>query len=462
MTGLRQLARDAIGIPPNLEYAYMITDGISNEIEREKQMNTRATYHQIVNHHFDREFTLLYGECDAACNRYGEAIYEFEKRFGVRDEIRLFSAPGRTEIGGNHTDHQHGMVLAGSVNLDVIAVVAANNDNIIRIQSQGYPMDEIDVSDLEIKTAEKGCSRALIRGVLAAFKQHGYHVGGFDAYTTSNVLKGSGLSSSAAFEVLIATIVNGLYNGGTVDAVSIAKFSQFAECEYFGKPCGLLDQMASSIGGVIFADFNEPQNPIIEKIHVDWADLGHSLCVVDTGGNHANLTQDYADITQECKAVSYALGVDFLRDADEQKFYANIANIRQQCSDRAVMRAIHVFNENKRVLTQKSALKNRDFTTFLATVTRSGESSYDLLQNVYSPNHPQEQAIPLALALTKQFLNGRGAYRVHGGGFAGTIQCYIPNNIVDDYQQMIASVFGEHACIPLLVRSVGGYELKLS
>lgn len=422
-------------------------------------MNTIATYNQIINHKFDKDFTLLYGECEHASKRYCNAIYEFEKLFGTRREIRLFSAPGRTEIGGNHTDHQHGMVLAGSVNLDVIAIVSANDDNIIRIQSKGYPMDEIDVNDLETRNKEKGRSSALIRGVVAAFKQNGYNVGGFDAYTTSDVLKGSGLSSSAAFEVLISNIVNGLYNDGKVDAINIAKYSQFAEREYFGKPCGLLDQMASSVGGFTFADFNDPENPLIEKINVNLSASSHTLCVVDTGGNHANLTQDYADITLECKSVSNALGVDYLRDADEQEFYKNLAEIRKQCGDRAVMRAIHVFNENKRVLTQKAALKNGDFNTFFATVKRSGESSYDLLQNVYSPRNPKEQAISLALALTKQFLNGRGAYRVHGGGFAGTIQCYIPNKMYDDYKKMIESVFGEKSCVKLFVRSVGGYEL---
>lgn len=424
-------------------------------------MNTIATYNQIVNQKFNKDFNLLYGECEKASKRYCDAIYEFEMLFGARREIRMFSAPGRTEIGGNHTDHQHGMVLAGSVNLDVIAIVSPNDDNIIRIQSKGYTMDEIDVNDLEIKENEKGRSSALIRGVMAAFKQNGYKIGGFDAYTTSAVLKGSGLSSSAAFEVLISNIVNGLYNDNEVDAITIAKYSQFAECEYFGKPCGLLDQMASSVGGFTFADFNNPQNPIVEKINVDLSNSGHTLCVVDTGGNHANLTQDYADITLECKSVSNVLGVEYLRDADEKVFYSKLADVREKCGDRAIMRAIHVFNENRRVLAQKSALKNSDFNTFFATVKRSGESSYDLLQNVYSSNNPKEQAISLALALTKHFLNGRGAYRVHGGGFAGTIQCYIPNKMFDSYKKMIEAVFGENSCVKLFVRSVGGYELKI-
>lgn len=423
-------------------------------------MNTTELKQNILNAKFDKNFALLYGDIEAARSRYIDAVDEFVNLYGERENIRLFSAPGRTEIGGNHTDHQHGMVLAGSVNLDVIAVVSANSDNIVRIKSKGYKMDEVDICDLNKNEEEIGRARSLIRGVVAAFKNGGYNIGGFDAYTTSDVLKGSGLSSSAAFEVLVSNIVNGLYNEHKVDAITIAKYSQFAEREYFGKPCGLLDQMASSVGGFTFADFCDPQNPVVEKINLDLSESNHTLCVVDTGGNHANLTQDYADITLECRAVSECLGAEFLRDADEEKFYQNIAEIREKCGDRAIMRAIHVFNENRRVLTQKAALKRGDFNTFFAAVKRSGESSYDLLQNVYSSSNPKEQAISLALTLTKQFLNGRGAYRVHGGGFAGTIQCYIPNKMFDAYKKMIETVFGEGSCVPLFVRAVGGYELK--
>lgn len=423
-------------------------------------MNTTQLKQNILNGKFDKEFTMLYGETENARARYLEAVDEFINLYGERDNIRLFSAPGRTEIGGNHTDHQHGLVLAGSVNLDVIAIVSINDDGIVRIKSKGYRMDEVDTNDLDKKEDEIGRARSLIRGVLAAFRNNGYNIGGFDAYTTSNVLKGSGLSSSAAFEVLVSNVVNGLYNEHKVDAITMAKYSQFAEREYFGKPCGLLDQMASSVGGFTYADFNDPANPIVEKINLDLAESDHTLCVVDTGGNHANLTDDYADITLECKAVSNALGVEFLRDADEGEFYENISEIRKKFGDRAILRAMHVFNENKRVLTQKAALKRGDFNTFFVTVKRSGESSYDLLQNVYSPSNPKEQAISLALNVTKQFLNGRGAYRVHGGGFAGTIQCYIPNKMFDDYKKIIEAIFGEGACVKLFVRPVGGYELK--
>lgn len=422
-------------------------------------MNSIQLKQTIQNGMFDRDFALLYGEVEIAKSRYTDAIDEFVNLYGDHDNIRLFSAPGRTEIGGNHTDHQHGRVLAGSVNLDVIAIVSANDEGIVRIKSKGYCMDEVNIDDLYIKEEETGRARSLIRGVLAAFKNNGHRIGGFEAYTTSNVLKGSGLSSSAAFEVLVSNIVNGLFNNASVDATTIAKYSQFAEREYFGKPCGLLDQMASSVGGFTYADFNDPQDPVVEKISLDLNESGHTLCVVDTGGNHANLTQDYADITLECKAVSNALGVEFLRDANEDEFYKKYAEIRQKCGDRAMLRAMHFFAENKRVLTQKSALKRGDFNTFFVAVKRSGESSYDYLQNVYSPSSPKNQAISVALALTKQFLNGRGAYRVHGGGFAGTIQCYIPSQMYESYKAMIEAVFGENSCVKLFVRSVGGYEL---
>ena len=423
-------------------------------------MNALQLKNCISSGEFDSEFAKLYSDINAARVRFCDAIDEFLNLFGERDNIRLFSAPGRTEIGGNHTDHQHGLVIAGSVNLDVIAVVSSNGGDTVRIKSKGYEMDEICINDLEIKENEKGKARSLIRGVLSAFSQNGYNVGGFDAYTTSDVLEGSGLSSSAAFEVLVSNVVNGLFNGGAADAVSIAKYSQFAEREYFGKPCGLLDQMASSVGGFTYADFNDPQNPVVEKISLDLSESGHTLCVVDTGGNHANLTQDYADITLECKAVSKCLGVEFLRDTDQDSFYQNLAEIRESCGDRAILRAMHFFDENNRVQTQKAALKRGDFNTFFVTVKRSGESSYDLLQNVYSPSNPKVQAISLALALTKRFLNGRGACRVHGGGFAGTIQCYIPNKMFDDYKKMIESVFGNGACVELFVRQAGGYELN--
>ncbi len=422
-------------------------------------MNVLEIKNKIAQGAFDDSFKMLYGDANAAQKRYIKACDAFCELYGDRNNIRLFSAPGRTEIGGNHTDHQHGCVLAGSVDLDVIAIVSENDEGIVRIKSEGYPMDEIKIDELDIDTAEFGRASALIRGVCAAFKNNGYKLGGFDAYTTSNVLKGSGLSSSAAFEVLVSNILNGLFNDAKVDAVSIAKYSQFAEREYFGKPCGLLDQMASSVGGFTYADFNDPKNPIIEKIDLDIHDFGYTLCVVDTGGNHADLTQDYADITIECKKLSNALGVEFLRDADEDVFRGNIADYRKECGDRAVLRGFHFFNEQGRVEKQRAALKAGEFEEFLSNVNASGESSYKFLQNLYSSANPAEQGLSLAIALTQEFLGNIGACRVHGGGFAGTIQCYIPDEMLESYKELIESAFGKGSCVALSIRPVGGYEI---
>lgn len=422
-------------------------------------MNVIEIESKLLSGDFDDMLTSLYGDAKAAAKRYAIACEEFVKLYGVQNDARLFSAPGRTEIGGNHTDHQHGRVLAGSVNLDVIAVVCPNDDNIIRIKSAGYPMDEIKVDELEVKPSENGSSLALIRGVCAAITQNGGKIGGFNAYTTSNVLKGSGLSSSAAFEVLVSSIINGMFNDNSIDAVSIAKYSQFAENVYFGKPSGLLDQMASSVGGFTYADFNDPKNPSIEKIDLDLHKFGYTLCVVDTGGNHADLTQDYADITIECRMISNALGVDYLRDADEKQFYSRLEELRKTCNDRAILRALHFFNEDKRVEEQRSALKSGEFEQFLSLVNASGESSYKYLQNLYSPSNPAEQGLALAIALTKQYLAGRGACRVHGGGFAGTIQCYIPDDMLAGYKDMIEAVFGQGSCVTLNIRPVGGCEI---
>lgn len=408
---------------------------------------------------YDKDFSMLYGDIPSARERYTKACDSFENLFPSHSEIRLFSAPGRTEVGGNHTDHQHGSVLAGGVNLDVIAVVAKNDSGIIRIKSEGYDMDSVSVDNLEKNPNEEGKAISLIRGICSSFSQRGVKLSGFDAYTTSNVLKGSGLSSSAAFEVLVATIINGLFAQGKVSPEDIAKMGQYAENVYFGKPSGLLDQMASSLGGFTFADFHNPKEPVTEKINLDISNFGYSLCVVDTGGNHANLTDDYADITVECRKISNELGVDFLRDADEEKFYENIASLREKCGDRSVLRAIHFFNEQKRVYKQKSALESGNFEEFLQLVNESGQSSYDLLQNLYSTSAVSEQGLPVALALTKQYLSDRGACRVHGGGFAGTIQCYIPSFMLDGYKKMIEKVFGKNSCMPISIRPVGGYEI---
>ncbi|MDD6478959.1 MAG: galactokinase family protein [Oscillospiraceae bacterium] len=422
-------------------------------------MNLKETKNKIENGAYDNGFNFLYGESKNSAFRYIKAINSFNEVFGEREEIRLFSAPGRTEIGGNHTDHQHGSIVAAAVNLDVIAVVSPNNENIIRIKSEGYDMDTVDLSVLSALENEKGRSAAIIRGVAAAFKEKGYNIGGFDAYTTSNVLKGSGLSSSAAFEVLVSNILNNIYNNAIVSTTEMAKFSQYAEREFFGKPCGLLDQMASATGGFIYVDFNNPSEPEVMKLNYDLDNSEYKLCVVDTGGNHANLTSDYADITYECKQISNLLNVEFLRDADQNEFYKNLANLRSKSTDRAILRAFHFFTEQDRVLTQRDALSSGDFNAFLNAVNASGDSSYKYLQNLYSNSNTKEQPLCLAIALTQQFLNGDGACRVHGGGFAGTIQAYIKKDKFEDYQAFIEAVFGAKSCIPLKVRKVGGYEL---
>ena len=414
----------------------------------------------ILEGKFDKSLKLLYGETEKSKLRYAAACDSFKDLYPVSGDIRFFSAPGRTEVGGNHTDHQHGSVLAGSVDLDVIAVVSENEDGVIRIKSEGYPEDVVDIKDLSKKDNEVGYAISLIRGVCFKFKEMGYTIKGFNAYTTSNVLKGSGLSSSAAFEVLLGNILNGLVADNKVAPIEIAKIGQFAEREYFGKPCGLLDQMASSLGGFTYADFHDPANPITESIGLDLANYGYSLCVVDTGGDHANLTADYAGITVECREISQNLGVSYLRDADSDEFYRNIAKLRADCGDRAVLRAFHFFNEQARVLEQKSALKEGRFEDFLKLVNESGQSSFDYLQNLYSTSNVSEQGLPLGIAFTKQFLKGKGACRVHGGGFAGTIQCYIPTEQVAEYKKTIEAVFGKSSCHVLTIRPVGGYEVK--
>ena len=420
-------------------------------------MNINEIKNAILNGEFDDKFNYLYGDSDVAKKRYSSACDCFKDLYPMSGDIKLFSAPGRTEIGGNHTDHQHGSVLAGSVNLDVIAIVSLNDDGKIRIKSEGYEMDVVDITDLEKNPAEIGRAISLIKGVCAKFKELGCELKGFNAYTTSNVLKGSGLSSSAAFEVLVGTILNNLFFEGKVAPIVIAKIGQFAEREYFGKPCGLLDQMASSLGGFTYADFRNPANPITESIDLDITKFGYTLCVVDTGGNHADLTDDYAGITVDCREISNALGVDFLRDANPDKFYDSLASIRRDHGDRAILRAFHFFNEQQRVEDQKAALKAEDFEAFLKLVNASGESSYCYLQNLYSTSAVTEQGLCLAIALTKQFLKGEGACRVHGGGFAGTIQCYIPTKRLAEYKKMIEKTFGEGSCCVLNIRPAGGY-----
>ena len=409
----------------------------------------------------DDTLIMLYGADDLSAQkkRYSDAIDEFVKIFGVNQGLGLFSAPGRTEIGGNHTDHNHGKVLAGSVNMDVIAVAAKNDSGVIRLKSQGFSMSEINLNDLAARKEQYGKSSALIRGVAAKFKEKGLKIGGFDAYTTSNVLKGSGVSSSAAFEILVCAILNGLYNDNQVNAVEQAKYSQFAENVYFGKPCGLLDQMAASVGGIVSVDFKDNDNPVIEKVDYDFTKSGYALCIVDTGGNHADLTDEYAAIPNEMKAVARELGCQFLRETDEETVLKNAKALREKLGDRAVLRALHYFEENKRVDREIEALDKGDFAAFLDTVLESGDSSYKYLQNVYACVAPAEQGISLALCVAEGILKGKGAWRVHGGGFAGTTQNFVPLDMLDEFTAGIENVFGKGKCHKLFIRPVGGIQV---
>ena len=384
----------------------------------------------------------------------------FAEIFGTAPE-RYFSAPGRTEISGNHTDHQHGCVLAGAVNLDTVAAVRINGTNKIRIQSKGYPMCEVDLSVLEPVDSEINSTPALVRGVAARFAQFGCEVKGFDAYCESTVLPGSGLSSSAAYEVLIGTILNCLFFEQKLTAIEIAQVGQYAENVFFGKPCGLMDQMASSVGAMVFIDFKDPQAPVVEKIDFDFASAGHALCIIDTGADHADLTDEYAAVPGELKALCNILGEGELRSIPKMDFYSNIQRLREEVGDRAVLRAIHIYDENQRVKLQKKALQAGDFASFLSYVTESGLSSWRYLQNVIPAGRKEKQEVAFALTIAEKLLNGRGACRVHGGGFAGTIQAFVPNDLLEDFKNGIESVLGEGSCYVLSIRPQGGVEMEV-
>ena len=374
---------------------------------------------------------------------------------------RYFSAPGRTEIGGNHTDHQRGRVLAGAVILDTVAAVRVNGTNLIRIQSKGYPMSIVDITNLEPVASEVNSTPALIRGVAARFAQMGCTVEGFDAYCESTVLPGSGLSSSAAYEVLIGTIINGLFFDTRVSQPEIAMIGQYAENVFFGKPCGLMDQMASAVGNLVTIDFFDKDHPVIEPVDFDFASCGHALCIIDSGADHADLTDEYAAVPGEIKAVAAFFGKEVLTQIEEAEFYANIPALRKSCGDRAVMRAIHFYQENARVPQQVAALKEGNFEKFLALVKQSGYSSYMYLQNVIPAGYKAHQDVAVALALCEHYLAGRGAYRVHGGGFAGTVQAFVPYDILDGFVAGMDAVLGEGACHVLSIRPQGGVEMEV-
>ena len=362
------------------------------------------------------------------------------------DNVFHFSAPGRTEIGGNHTDHQHGCVLAAAVNMETTAEVTLNGTNIIRVDSEGYPVVEIGLTDLALREEEKNSTAALIRGVAAAFAQRGYKLAGFDAKVKSTVLPGSGLSSSAAFEVLIGRILNGLFADGAVSAIEIAQIGQYAENVYFGKPCGLMDQMASSVGGLVFINFADPKNPIVEKVDYDFAHSGYTLCTIDSGADHADLTDEYASMPVEMKKVAAFLGKEVLNDVDESEFYAKLPEIRKAAGDRAVLRAIHFFEENRRVQMQVRALHNDNFDAFLNYVNESGRASWMLLQNVIPCGYAEHQDMAITLALCTKLLQGRGAVRIHGGGFAGTALAFVPNDSFEQFKAGVEAVLGEGHC----------------
>ena len=381
----------------------------------------------------------------------------FEATFGCCPE-KFFSAPGRTEIGGNHTDHQCGRVLAAAVNLHMLAAVRENGTDVIRIQSEGYPMCQVSLQELTPKDEEVNTTPALVRGIAARFTQLGCKVGGFDAYMTSSVLPGSGLSSSAAFEVLVGTVINHLFYEKKATQPEIAIIGQYAENVFFGKPCGLMDQMASAVGGMITIDFKDKENPVVEPVEFDFAACNHALCIIDTRASHADLTDEYAAITLEMKNICRHFGKDVLTEIDEAEFYKELPALRQTCGDRAVLRAIHFYQDNARVPCQVAALRAGNFEEFLHLVRQSGYSSYMYLQNVIPAGYKSHQDVGLTLALCHRLLGDRGAFRVHGGGFAGTVQAFVPMDMLEVFRAGIDAVLGEGACHVLSIRPQGGVE----
>ena len=407
----------------------------------------------------DSVFTNLYGESIHSRKRYLDLIDWFSAEFPEKEEIAIFSTPGRTEIGGNHTDHNAGHILASAVDLDVVSVVA-QQDRAITIYSEGYGLFTVSLNDLEAHPEEVGTSVALVRGVCARFLELGYHIGGFCAVTTSNVLRGSGLSSSAAFEVQIANILNVLYNSGNVDPVTQAMIAQYAENDYFGKPCGLMDMSTCAVGGLLKIDFKDFEDPIFEQIDYDFSACGYAMVIVDTGGNHADMTDDYIALEHEMKEVARTFGKSVLRECTREQIFSHIAELRGKVSDRAILRAIHFYDDDERVLQQVEALHSNDIDRFLQLIIESGRSSWELCQNCYSHKYPESQGISIALEIARHVLSGRGAYRVHGGGFAGTIQTFVPLDMVESFTAEMTSVFGSSAVFRSTLGQEGAIEVK--
>ena len=426
-------------------------------------MNTLQMKQYIADGGIDATLTHIYGEAAVGAQkaRYSAAIDEFAAIYGADREISLYSVAGRSELSGNHTDHNCGCVVAASIDLDIIAVASKREDSVIAIKSEGFPEDVVDFSKYNAPVESKfGSSESIIAGMVQGFIKDGYAVGGFDAYTTSNVLKGSGLSSSAAFEDMVGNILSHMYNDGKVDNVEIAKLAQYSENVFFGKPCGLMDQVACAVGGIVAIDFKDPKAPIINKVDFDISAAGYNLCIVNTGGNHADLTDDYASVPAEMKSVAAFFGKSVLREVDEDEFFASIAALRESVGDRAVLRALHFFGENKRVAAQREALNASDLDAYFVEVLASGKSSFCYLQNVYTTKNLKEQGLSLALCLADGYLAGKkAAYRVHGGGFAGTIQAYVPMEDVDGFRSLMDGVFGEGKCIVLRIRPEGAVRI---
>ena len=409
-------------------------------------------------------FKELYGTNPAILDkqekRYNSLIDKFNDVYGKND-IMVFSSPGRTEIGGNHTDHNYGRVLAGAVNMDNIAVAAKNNTNIISVLSSGYEKFEVDLANLAPDKAENFTSASIIRGISARMKELGFTTGGFDCCIDSGVPVGSGLSSSASFEVLVGAIISHLFNDGKLDPVQNAIIGQYAENVYFGKPCGLMDQTACAVGGLVTIDFKDPSNPVVKKVNFDFVATGFSLVITDTGGNHADLNDEYASLPTDMKAVAAELGAKVLRQVSLDQVLEIAPSIREKVGDRAILRAIHFQQDNQRVVEQVAALEKNDFRSFLGMVTDSGFSSYMYNQNIYPVNNVREQGVSLALALSDLVLKGQGAWRVHGGGFAGTIQAFVPENLLEKYITTLEHVYGKGACHNLFIRQKGADRINL-
>ena len=413
-----------------------------------------------------KALTNLYGSQPARLERqrerYRSVVTKFSTLFPKEEDIVLFSAPGRTEVGGNHTDHNAGRVLAAAIDLDMIAAMAKNDRGTVTIHSEGYPPDTIKLADLIPVASEKYTFASLVRGVAARMSQLGYAIGGFDACITSEIPKGSGLSSSAAFEVLIARAMNHFYNQDRIEDITLAQIAQFAENQYFGKPSGLMDQTTCILGGFVTIDFKDAAKPVVKKVNYDFATSGYALVIVDTGGSHAELTEDYALVESEMKSVARAMGAKSLRQLSLGQVLESLPYLRSKVNDRAILRAIHFFEDDQRVVDEVKALEGNDFKKFLSLVVASGYSSWMLNQNCYLARNPTEQGIPVALSVSERILQGRGAYRVHGGGFAGTIQVFVPNDMLDAYVTQIRNIFGEKSCHILSTRQPGTVRVALT